>query len=102
LFRTEAQALSILHDHRSLSGLQLFWAVQRLKEQIFIGDGSIYRMMADLSDARHPLVDVSDAPQPGLGQVSIAQTGRSIIEARADHIALKWHRSMARRRSSER
>ena len=88
LSRTERQALSILREHRSLSGLRLFFSVQRMEETSFMGDGSFYRMMADLSGARHPLVQISDTPQRGLGDVSITQTGRDVIEGRADHVAL--------------
>ncbi|HEY7335312.1 MAG TPA: sigma-70 family RNA polymerase sigma factor [Bryobacteraceae bacterium] len=88
LSRTERQALSVLRDHGPLSGLRLFFAVQRLEEQIFMGDGSFYGMMADLSAARYPLVEASDTPEHGLGSVGITQIGRDVIEGRADHIAL--------------
>ena len=53
-----------------------------------MGDGSFYRLMADLSVSQHPLVKISDAPQNGLGKVGITKTGRSVIEGRADHVAL--------------
>jgi hypothetical protein len=88
LSRTERQALSILHERGSLSGLRLFFAVQRMEETSFMGDGSFYRIMAYLSDARHPLVQISDMAQHGLGDVSITQTGRDVIEGRADHVGL--------------
>jgi hypothetical protein len=88
LSRTERQALSILREHGSLSLRRLFAAVQRLEEQIFMGDGSFYRLMADLSSVRHPLLQISDAPQPGLGEVTITEAGRNVIEGRADHIEL--------------
>jgi hypothetical protein len=39
LSRTERQALSVLHEHGSLSGRRLFTAVQRLEEQVFMGNG---------------------------------------------------------------
>jgi hypothetical protein len=48
LSRTEQQALSVLRERGPLSGGQLFVAVQRQEEQAFMGDGSFYRMMADL------------------------------------------------------
>ena len=88
LSRTEQQALSVLFDHGPLSGPQLYVRVQRLEEQIFMGDLSFYRIMADLSHAPHPLVEISDAPPKSLGQVSLTSAGRSVMEARADHIAL--------------
>jgi Domain of unknown function (DUF1835) len=86
--RTERQALSILREHGSLLGRQLFAAVQRLEQQIFMGDGSFYRIMSGLSAARHPLLKVSDPSQAGLGIVTITEAGRNVIEGRADHIEL--------------
>ncbi|MGH9162334.1 MAG: DUF1835 domain-containing protein [Vicinamibacteraceae bacterium] len=86
--RTERQALSVLREQGSLSGPRLFVAVQRQEEWVFMGDDSFYRVMADLSQARHPLVEISDMPQQGLGDVTITETGRKVIEGRADHIEL--------------
>ena len=88
LSRTERQALSVLRDHGPLPGLRLFFAVQRLEEPSFMGDGSFYRMMADLADARHPLIEISDTLEHGLGVVSITATGRNVLEGAADHVAL--------------
>jgi hypothetical protein len=88
LSRTERQALSVLRDHGSLFGARLFVAVQRMEEQIFMGDGSFYRIVADLSDVRHPLVQISDTPQHRLGEVTITEAGRKVLEGRADHIDL--------------
>ena len=88
LSRTERQALSVLREQGSLSGGRLFVAVQRQEEQVFMGDSSFYRMVADLSEARHPLVQISDTPQHGLGDVTITETGRKVLEGRADHIDL--------------
>jgi len=82
LSRTEHQALSILHERGSLSEGRLFVAVQGLEEQIFMGDASFYRMMADLSAARHPLVQISDRV------VTITEMGRNVIEGSADQIEL--------------
>jgi RNA polymerase sigma factor (sigma-70 family) len=88
LSRTERQALSILREHGSLAGRRLFTAVQRLEEQIFMGNLSFYRLMADLAYARHPLLQISDTPQLGLGEVTITEAGRNVIEGRVDHIEL--------------
>lgn len=88
LSRTERQAVSVLREQGSLSGPRLFVAVQRQEEWVFMGDDSFYRMMADLSEARHPLVETSDMPQRGLSDVTITETGRRIIEGRVDHIDL--------------
>jgi hypothetical protein len=67
LSRTERQALSVLGEHGSLAGRRLFAAVQGTEEQIFMGNGSFYRLMADLASARHPLLQISDTPQLSLG-----------------------------------
>jgi RNA polymerase sigma factor (sigma-70 family) len=88
LSRTERQALLVLHEHGAISGGQLFVAVQRQEEQVYMGDSSFYRMMADLSQARCPLLHVSDPFQVGLGNVTIAEAGRKVVEGRADHIDL--------------
>ncbi len=88
LSRTERQALTVLREYGSLPGRQLFAAVQRLEEQIFMGNGSFYRLLADLSSARHPLIQIADVIQPSLGEVTITEAGRNVIECRADHIEL--------------
>jgi hypothetical protein len=88
LSRTERQALSILCEQGSVPGGRLFAAVQRLEEQIFMGNGSFYRIIADLSIGRNPLVQTSDTPQAGLGAVTITEAGRHVIDGRADHIEL--------------
>jgi hypothetical protein len=88
LSRTERQALAVLREHASLSGKRLFAAVQRLEEQIFMGDNSFYRLMADLSCVRHPLLQISDTPQHSLGEVTITEAGRRVIDGPADHIEL--------------
>jgi hypothetical protein len=81
LSRTERQALSVLRDQDSLSEPALFVAVQNREEQVFMGDSSFFRIVAGLSDARNPLVQKS-------GDVTITETGRKVLEGRADHIEL--------------
>jgi RNA polymerase sigma factor (sigma-70 family) len=88
LSRTERQALSVLREHGSLTGSRLFVEVQSMEEQIFMGNLSFYRLMADLASARYPLLQISDTPQHSLGEVAITATGRDVIEGRADHIKL--------------
>jgi hypothetical protein len=88
LSRTERQALSVLRDQGSLSGPGLFVAVRDLEEQVFMGDVSFYKIVADLSEARQPLVQISDTLQHRLGDVTITDTGRKVLDGRADHIAL--------------
>lgn len=88
LSRTERQALSTLQERGALSGRRLFAAVQSQEEQSFMGNLSFYRMMADLSSVRHPLVQITDTLQHSLGEVTITEAGRSVIEGRVDHIEL--------------
>jgi hypothetical protein len=88
LSRTERQALSVLRDQGSLSGPGLFVAVRDLEEQVFMGDVSFYKIVADLSVAPHPLVQISDTLEHRLGDVTITETGRKVLEGRADHIDL--------------
>ncbi|PYS38734.1 MAG: hypothetical protein DMG14_16540 [Acidobacteria bacterium] len=88
LSRTEGQALSVLREQGPLSGPGLFVAVRDLEEQVFMGDGTFYRTVADLSDVPHPLVQISDTLQHRLGEVTITETGRKVLDGRADHIDL--------------
>lgn len=86
LSRTERQALAVIEEHGPLSGGQLFVAVQRHEEQVFMGDSSFFRIMADLSAARHPLVQIGDRPELGLSTITITEAGREVLTGRADHI----------------
>lgn len=88
LSRTERQALLVIHEHGVLSGGQLFGAVQRQEEHPFLGDWSFYRMMGELSEARHPLIQVADRNRDSLGDVTITEAGRRVIACRADHVDL--------------
>ena len=67
LSRTERQALSVLRDQGSLSLGRLCVAVWSQEEAVFMGDSSFFRVAADLSNARHPLVQISGTSQDGLG-----------------------------------
>lgn len=53
-----------------------------------MGEESFYQIMADLSQVRHPLVQISDTAQRGLGIVTITKEGRNVLEGQADHIGL--------------
>jgi RNA polymerase sigma factor (sigma-70 family) len=88
LSRTERQALSILSDQGSLSLGRLCVAVWRQEEAVFMGDVSFYRIMTDLSNGRHPLVEISGASQRESGDVTLTETGRKVLEGKADHVAL--------------
>jgi hypothetical protein len=88
LSRTEGQALSVLNQRGPLTRRRLFAAVQSLEEQIFMGKGSFYRQMDDLSSVRHPLLQTSDVAEFDLGEVAITEAGRNVIEGRTDHVEL--------------
>src|SRR5262249_34914411 len=81
LSRTEHHALSVLWKEGSLTGPRLFVAVQGMEEHVFMGDSSFYRIVTELSEARHPLVQVSDT-------LTLTQTGRDVLEGRSDHVDL--------------
>ena len=53
-----------------------------------MGEESFYQIVADLADAPHPLVRVSDTPENRLGEVTITETGPKVLEGHADHIDL--------------
>jgi hypothetical protein len=99
LSRTEQQALLVLRERGAVSGGELFAAVQRTEEPVFLGDLSFYRMMADLSAARHPLLLVADRGSAGLGTVTMTEAGREVVAGRADQDCSQRDRSMAGRRS---
>jgi RNA polymerase sigma factor (sigma-70 family) len=88
LSRTQRQALSVLRDHGPVSGPHLCVEVWRQEEQVYMGEESFYQIVADLADALHPLVRLSDTPQNRLGEVTITETGRKVLEGHADHIDL--------------
>lgn len=88
LSRTERQALTVLNERGLLSGPRLFVAVQRLEEAVFMGDSSLYGIIDDLSNARHPLVDTTEEAQEALGDVTITDVGRKVLKGEADHIVL--------------
>jgi hypothetical protein len=88
LSRTERQALEELRESGPLSGPQLFVAVQRREEAVFMGDSSFYRIIENLSNAPHPLVEVTNRRKADLKKVSITETGRDVLEGRADHVEL--------------
>jgi hypothetical protein len=61
--------------------VELWVAVQHTEEQVFMGDNTFYKLMADLASVRNPLVEISAA-------VAITETGRKVLEGQADHIGL--------------
>lgn len=84
LSRTERQVLTVLRDRGAVSGPGLFVAVRDLEEQVYMGDHSLYKIVADLAAARHPLVQVSGT----LGEAVITDAGLAVLAGGADHVAL--------------
>jgi hypothetical protein len=73
LSRTQRQALAILRDHGPLPKQRLFFAVQRLEETPFMGDGSFYNLLAGLASMREPLIQGSPA--------AITEEGIRVLDA---------------------
>jgi hypothetical protein len=88
LSRTERQALSILRERGPMPAMRLFVAVQRLEEQIFMGDVSFYGVMTELSAGPHPLIQSAETRVGGATLLMITEVGRSVLEGRADWIEL--------------
>jgi len=81
LSRTEQQLLRVVSDG-PLTKDQAFRASQNLEDAIFMGDLSFFNIVDALASAPHPLL-ADDA-----GRIGITGTGRDVLAARADHIAL--------------
>jgi hypothetical protein len=80
LSRTEAQILRAASDG-PVSKEQAFLASTELEDAIFMGDLSFFNIVDALASAPHPLL-TND------GRISVTATGRDVLAARADHIAL--------------
>jgi hypothetical protein len=96
LSRTQRQALTILREHGPLQNQRLFFAVQRLEETPFMGDGSFYGVLEGLASAREPLIQT----QAEGSAASITEAGMRVLDGRADHLHLngiegasRWDRS---------
>jgi len=81
LSRTERQALSILREQGPLTSARLFVSSQQKEEWVFLGDTQFYQLLAGLSTARHPLVQISES-------VRITEAGQNVLEGQADHVHL--------------
>lgn len=100
LSRTEYQALSILCERGTMSAAELFAAVQRSEELLFMGDTSFYRILIGMASARHAAVEVPDTTDLKLGErnpvfekwthspVSITETGLRVLRGQDDYIRL--------------
>lgn len=100
LSRTEHEALSILRERGTMSAVQLFFAVQRSEELLFMGDTSFYRLLIGMASAAHAVVEVPDMTDLKLGErnsvfeewtrssVSITETGLRVLRGQDDYIRL--------------
>ena len=92
LGRTEHQAMQALAGGVSLVR-DLFHAVQRTEERIYMGDGSFWGCLRQLGDALHPLVRLDGTP-PTYEQSFSDQTatltanGREVLAGRLDAVRL--------------
>jgi Domain of unknown function (DUF1835) len=91
LSRTERQALSVLRDRGPLPALQLFFAVQKMEDPLFMGDGSFFAILKELSSAHFPLIRVEShagSPLSANSAVTLTEVGRRVLDLRDDHVKL--------------
>jgi RNA polymerase sigma factor (sigma-70 family) len=96
LSRTEQQTLSILHQHGSLSAIQLFFAVQKLEDPLFMGDTSFFRILTELASSRCALIQTEDGGRstnpanrisPSCA-VTLTEAGHRVLHGKEDHVRL--------------
>jgi hypothetical protein len=92
LSRTQRQALIILREHGPLPQQRLFFAVQRLDETPFMGEGSFYRVLDGLASAREPLIQ----GRAEGSSAAITEAGMRVLEGRADHLHLNGIEGVSR------
>ena len=91
LSRTERQALSVLRDRGPLSALQLFFAVQKMEDPLFMGDLSFFAILKELASARFPLIRMEShagSLVSGSSVVTLTEVGSSVLDLQDDHIKL--------------
>jgi hypothetical protein len=88
LSRTDRQALAVLRASGPLPFTQLFAAVQRLENPLFMGDLSLLGMLTELAGARVPLVRGEHADDLAIGTLAITDAGLAVLDERADHVRL--------------
>jgi len=102
LSRTEHQALSILQERGAISmtAAQLFVAVQRSEEALFMGNTSFYRLLIAMASAAHPVIEVADMTDLKLieqnsafetwthSPVRIIETGLRVLNGQDDYVKL--------------
>jgi hypothetical protein len=91
LGRTEQQVATLLAAGPRAPA-DLFGATYALEERPFMGDVTFWSRVRALATARHPLVTIRvDEERPGRlphGEVRLADTGREVVEGRADWVDL--------------
>jgi Domain of unknown function (DUF1835) len=84
LSRTERQALSVLRDQGPLPALQLFFAVQKMEDPIFMGDLSFLAILKEMASAEFPLVRM----ESNGGVVTLTEVGCRVLDLQDDHVQL--------------
>ncbi len=84
LSRTEQQALSVLRDQGPLPALQLFFAVQKMEDPLFMGDLSFFAILKELGSAHFPLVRM----ESNAGLVTLTEVGSRVLDLQDDHVHL--------------
>ena len=97
LSRTERSILEVLAEGRR-SPIELFLALQRMEESVFMGDTSYWRIVRGLDRGQSPLVRINAVagrrtlPE---GTIEITEAGRSVLAGKADWVNLagvdRWH-----------
>jgi RNA polymerase sigma factor (sigma-70 family) len=91
LSRSERQTLSILRDRGALPALQLFFAVQKMEDPLFMGDLSFFAILRELASARLPLIQTESKPESpvsGSSVVTLTEVGSRVLEGQEDHVKL--------------
>jgi Domain of unknown function (DUF1835) len=84
LSRTEQQALSVLRDRGPLPALQLFFAVQKTENPLFMGDLSFFAILRELASAKFPLLRL----ESNAGLVTLTEVGSRVLDFQDDHVHL--------------
>jgi hypothetical protein len=91
LSRTERQALSVLRDRGPLPALQLFFAVQKMEDPLFMGDLSFFAILKELASARFPLIRMESHAGnlvTGSSVVTLTEVGSRVLDVQDDHVKL--------------
>jgi hypothetical protein len=97
LSRTERSILEVLAEGRR-SPIELFMALQRMEESVFMGDTSYWRIVRGLERGPSPLVRIDAVGgRQALpdGTVEITDAGRSVLAGTSDWVIMagvdRWH-----------